>query len=63
VTRDLNSGLHACKACSLSLETYFGLEMGSQTICPGWPQTVILLISASQVARSTGVSHWLAISS
>jgi hypothetical protein len=24
-----------------------------QTICQGWPQTVILLISASQVARIT----------
>jgi hypothetical protein len=31
------------------------------TICPGWLQTVILLISASWVARITGVSHrcWL----
>jgi hypothetical protein len=29
----------------------------SQTICPGWPQTEILLISASQIARITGVSH------
>jgi hypothetical protein len=29
--------------------------------CQGWPQTVILLISASRVAGSTGVSHfsWL----
>jgi hypothetical protein len=35
------------------------LEMGiAQTICPGWPQTAISLISASQVARMTGVSHW-----
>jgi hypothetical protein len=25
---------------------------------PGWPQTVILPISASQVARTTGVNHW-----
>jgi hypothetical protein len=34
------------------------LEMGvSQTICPGWPQTMILLISAFQEARMTGVSH------
>jgi hypothetical protein len=35
------------------------LEMGVlQTICLDWPWTVILLISASQVARITGVSHW-----
>jgi hypothetical protein len=27
-----------------------------QTFCPTWPQTVILLISASQVARIIGVS-------
>jgi hypothetical protein len=30
----------------------------SGTICPDWPWTVILLISAFQVARITGVSHW-----
>jgi hypothetical protein len=29
----------------------------SRTICPGWLWTVILLISASWVARITGVSH------
>jgi hypothetical protein len=29
----------------------------SPTICPGWPQTVILPISVSQIARITGVSH------
>jgi hypothetical protein len=34
------------------------LEMGvSQTICPGWPQTAILLISACEVARIKGISH------
>jgi hypothetical protein len=26
-----------------------------QTVCPGWPQTMILLISASHVAKITGV--------
>jgi hypothetical protein len=31
----------------------------SWTSCPGWLQTVILLISASWVARITGVSHQL----
>jgi hypothetical protein len=25
---------------------------------PGWPWTMVLLISVSQVARITGVSHW-----
>jgi hypothetical protein len=29
-----------------------------QTVCQDWPQTVIFLISSSQVARITGVSHW-----
>jgi hypothetical protein len=34
------------------------LEMGvSQTICSGWPQTLILLISVSQVASVIGMSH------
>jgi hypothetical protein len=28
------------------------------TICPGWLQIVILLISPSWVARITGLSHW-----
>jgi hypothetical protein len=27
------------------------------TFCPGWPQTAILLISISQVAEITGMSH------
>jgi hypothetical protein len=29
----------------------------SWTVCPGWPQTSILSISASQVARITGMTH------
>jgi hypothetical protein len=29
-----------------------------RTICPSWLQTMILLITASWVARITGVSHW-----
>jgi hypothetical protein len=33
--------------------------MGSRTVFAyDWPGTVILLVSASQVARMTGVSHW-----
>jgi hypothetical protein len=35
---------------------YFGYGV-LQTICPAWPQTLILPISASQVDRITGVSH------
>jgi hypothetical protein len=34
-------------------------EKGLRTVCPSWPQSMILLISASWVARITGVSHWL----
>jgi hypothetical protein len=30
----------------------------SQTFCPGWLWTLVLLISASWVAGITGVSHW-----
>jgi hypothetical protein len=32
-------------------------DMVLQTICPGWLRTMILLISASLVARITGMSH------
>jgi hypothetical protein len=35
----------------------FGDEV-SQTTCLNWPQTTILLISASQVVGIAGVSHW-----
>jgi hypothetical protein len=35
------------------------LEMGvSGTISLGWSHTTILLISASQITRITGISHW-----
>jgi hypothetical protein len=33
----------------------FSLRCG---LCPGWPQTTVLLISASKVVRIIGVSHW-----
>jgi hypothetical protein len=36
---------------------YFGGGVW-KTICPGWLRTTILLISASQVARLTGLSYW-----
>jgi hypothetical protein len=41
--------------------SYFGDGGVSWTICPGWPWTVILLLSASQVARITDLatSVWL----
>jgi hypothetical protein len=35
---------------------YFGGKV-SRTICLDWPQTAILLISASQLARITDVTH------
>jgi hypothetical protein len=28
------------------------------SICPGWPQATILLISVYQEARIVGVNHW-----
>jgi hypothetical protein len=31
---------------------------GSHELFAHWPRTMILLISASQVARIIGVSHW-----
>jgi hypothetical protein len=61
----LNSGLHICKTGVLLLEPhlkyifalgYFGDEV-LQTVCQGWPRTMILPISASEIARITGVSH------
>jgi hypothetical protein len=42
--------------CSSFCSGYFG-EGLSQTILPGWSQTSILLISPSQVAKTTYVSH------
>jgi hypothetical protein len=41
---------------------FFGDEVLG-TVCPGWPQTTFLLLSASQVARITGVSHLHPVSS
>jgi hypothetical protein len=35
---------------------YFG-DGVSQNICPGWPRTVILWISVSQVPVIAGMSH------
>jgi hypothetical protein len=49
----LNSGSYL----SHSTSPFLWWEIGSRTICLDWLQTVILLISASWVARITGVSH------
>jgi hypothetical protein len=38
-------------------DSYFQ-DRVSQTTCLGWLRTSILLISASWVARITGMSHW-----
>jgi hypothetical protein len=32
-----------------------------RSICTDWPQTLTILISASQVARITGMSHWYVV--
>jgi hypothetical protein len=37
---------------------WFFWDRVSWTVCLGWLGTLILLISASWVARITGVSHW-----
>jgi hypothetical protein len=56
----LNSGLLTCIAGTLSLESillcYFGNGV-LWTICLGWPQATILLMSVFQVAKLIGVSH------
>jgi hypothetical protein len=50
-------GLHFESPHQLSFMMGFFQGSVSWTICLGWVQTVILLISASWVARITGVSH------
>jgi hypothetical protein len=50
----------------LAKQVFYCLSHTFSPFCPGyfgdgvsgWPQTMILLISASQVARITGVSSW-----
>jgi hypothetical protein len=45
------------------LQTYFG-DVDSRTICPDWLWTTIFLISASQVAKISGVFNkesWKAV--
>jgi hypothetical protein len=43
--------------CSPFRSDYFGDEVSS-TICLGWPPTLILLISASEITRIKHMSHW-----
>jgi hypothetical protein len=50
-------GLHIEPLHLLFFVMGFFQDMVSWTICLGWVQTVILLISASLVARITGMSH------
>jgi hypothetical protein len=56
--------LGRCSTTWATLSSLFFCVLGifeigrvSWTVCPGWLPTVILLISASWVARITGVSH------
>jgi hypothetical protein len=54
-------GPQACLTFEPLHQSFFVLgifEIGSQTVCPGWAQTAILLIAASQVARITDMYHW-----
>jgi hypothetical protein len=45
-----------CSTAWVTSPVRFG-DRASWTICPGWPRTEILPISASHVARIMGVSH------
>jgi hypothetical protein len=56
--RCLGQASAAHKTIHFVLHVGYFQDRVSQTISPGWLQTVILLISASQVGRITGVSHW-----
>jgi hypothetical protein len=45
------------QACT-TMPSFLLVKMGShKPFCPCWPQTVILLISASSITRITGMSH------
>jgi hypothetical protein len=56
---------HTCRPGALPLEPHLQSILlwlfwrwSLENYLLGWPQTMILLISASQVARIPGVSHW-----
>jgi hypothetical protein len=57
----LNSGPSLWATPSALFCDGFFWDRVSWTICPSWLRTLILLISASWVARITGVSHWCPI--
>jgi hypothetical protein len=48
---------HSCHTSGPFCSGYFG-DGVSWAFCPSWPQTAILLVSASQVIRIIKVSHW-----
>jgi hypothetical protein len=50
-------GLPLERLCQLFSCDGFFWDRVLQTICPGWLWATILLVSASWVARITGVSH------
>jgi hypothetical protein len=63
----LISGLCTCKADALLLEPhlqsilfwfFWRWRSHKLSICLGWPWNLILLISASQGFRITGINHW-----
>jgi hypothetical protein len=54
----LNSGLTPWATTPALFVMGFFQARVTQTICLGWLWTTVLLISASWVARITGVSHW-----
>jgi hypothetical protein len=63
-TGDFNSGLCTCNVGALLLKLHLQSILlwlfwrcGLETICPDWPQTSVLPISASQVPRIIGMSH------
>jgi hypothetical protein len=63
--QSLNSGFCSCKSGTLPLDPYLQSILlwlfqrwGLWTIFQGWLQTTIFSISASQIARITGMSHW-----
>jgi hypothetical protein len=45
------------KSFRLAKQVLYCLSHTFSPFCPSWSQSTILLISASQVARITGVSH------
>jgi hypothetical protein len=41
----------------VTVPSFYWLRWVLRTFCPGWPQPVILLISASWVPKIIGLSH------